>query len=234
MAATTAPPLSNGKRAPAGEQPRPAGGLRSGRHRQVPLVVLGVLLVAGCALAFADASVHLSSGEEVLVVAQPVAAGHVVNPGDLRAVRVSAGGGVASVPAGEEAAVVSRPAAVALAPGALLTRSEIGAGAGLAPGTDVVAVGLKAGFYPPGLAPGDRVEVVAVSSPSAGSTVGGQASGGSGVGPVRATVLAVQAASAVSGSPTVFSLQVRDADAAGVATFGAAGQASLVQVGGGA
>ncbi len=38
-------------------------------------MVVGVLLVLGCALAFADASVHLGSREEVLVVAQPVSAG---------------------------------------------------------------------------------------------------------------------------------------------------------------
>ena len=77
----------------AGIRGRPArrGTRTSGRHRQLPLVVVGVLLVVGCALAFTDASLHLGSREEVLVVAQPLAAGQVLTTGDLRAVRVSTG-----------------------------------------------------------------------------------------------------------------------------------------------
>ena len=55
---------------------------------------MGVLLVVGCALAFTDASLHLGSREEVLVVAQPLGAGQVLTTGDLRAVRVSTGSGL--------------------------------------------------------------------------------------------------------------------------------------------
>ena len=44
----------------------------------MPLVVVGVLLVVGCALGFADASLSLASHEDVLVVAQPLAAGQVL------------------------------------------------------------------------------------------------------------------------------------------------------------
>ena len=48
-----------------------------------------------------------------------------------------------------------------------------------------------------------------------------------------ATVLAVDAASADSDNPTVFSLQVSTSDADEVASLAAAGQASLIEVGAG-
>ena len=138
--------------------PVPAG-LRPGgskRHRQLPLVVIGVLLVIGGALAFADASLHLGSREQVLEITQPLAAGQVVQSSDLRTVRVSTGNGLSVLLASEEPSVLGRPVSVPLVAGALLTPSEIGATAPVASGSDVVAIGLKAGQYPPDLAAGDQ------------------------------------------------------------------------------
>ena len=229
MASTAAPTRTNGQRAPEGARAAGGRGPTARRHRQLPLVVVGVLLVIGFALAFADASLHLGSREQVLVVAQPLAAGQVLTSGDLRAVRVSTGAGLEVVPVAEEPSVVGRHVAVPLVAGALLTSSEVGAAPAVGSGSDVVAVGLKPGGYPPDLAPGDRVQVVPVTS-SSGSGAGSVTSGS----PVSATVLAVDAAPAGSGSPTVFSLQVTRADADEVAALAAAGQASLVEVGSGA
>jgi hypothetical protein len=190
-------------------------------------MVVGVLLVIGGALAFADASLHLGSREEVLVVSEPLAAGQVITSSDLETVRVSTGSGLQVVPAGDEASVVGSSVAVPLVAGALLTRAEVGSTAPVASGSDVVAVGLKAGQYPPDLAPGDRVQVVPVTSPSSSSmTPTGT--------PVSATVLAVDVASVASDSPTVFSLQVSRSDADVVAALAAANEASLIQVGSGA
>jgi hypothetical protein len=190
-------------------------------------MVVGVLLVIGGALAFADASLHLGSREEVLVVAEPLAAGQVITSSDLETVRVSTGSGLQVVPAGDEASVVGSSVAVPLVAGALLTRAEVGSTAPVASGSDVVAVGLKAGQYPPDLAPGDRVQVVPVTSPSSSSlTPTGT--------PVSATVLAVDVASVASDSPTVFSLQVSRSDADEVAALAAANEASLIQVASGA
>jgi hypothetical protein len=191
-------------------------------------VVVGVLLVLGCALAFADASLHLGSREEVLVLAQPVAAGQVLSAGDLRSARVSTGSSLAVVPVAAEQSVVGRRAAVALVAGALLTTSEVGAPPPVAAGFDEVAVGLKPGAYPPDVAPGDRVQVVPVASSSAGSSTAGATSGS----PVAATVLAVDAAPADTSNPTVLSLQVATRDAGEVASLAAAGQASVIEVGG--
>ena len=229
MATTTAPSRSNGQTAPGAARP---GGERTWagrRRRQLPLVVVGMLLVVGCALGFAEGSVRLGGGEEVLVVAQPVAAGQVLTAVDLRAVRISVPGGVASVPAGQEQAVVGHPVAVPLVPGSVLTRAEVGAGAGVG-GSDVVAVALKPGAYPPDLAPGDKVQVVPVASGSGASPATGSA-GSTGQGPLPATVLAVQGPSAASGSPAVVSLGVARSDAAEVASLAAAGEVALVQEG---
>ena len=193
-------------------------------------MVVGVLLVFGFALAFVDASLHLGSREEVLVVAQPVAAGQVLTSSDLRTARMSTGSGLDVVLTGDEATVIGRRVAVPLVAGSVLTEGEVGNAPPVGSGSEVVAVGLKAGAYPPELAPGDRVQVVPVTSSS--SSDGGTASvtGGS---PVAATVLSVATAPADSDTPTVFSLQVSTGDADEVAALAAAGQASLVEVGAG-
>ena len=227
MPSLTAPTRANGSKALSGARPAGARARPAARRRQLPLVVVGVLLVIGGALAFADASLHLGSREEVLVVSEPLAAGQVITSSDLETVRVSTGTGLQVVPAGDEASVVGSPVAVPLVAGALLTRAELGTTAPVASGSDVVAVGLKAGQYPPDLAPGDRVQVVPVTSPSSSSlTPAGS--------PVSATVLAVEVASVESDSPTVFALQVSRRDADEVAALAAANEASLIQVGSGA
>ena len=191
-------------------------------------MIIGVLLVLGCALAFTDASLHLGSREQVLVVAQPISAGQVLTAGDLRGARVSTGSGLNVVLAGDESTVIGRRAAVPLVAGSLLTASDVGNAPPVGSASDVVAVGLKAGSYPPDLAPGDRVKVVPVTSSSGGSSA--TVTSGS---PVGAIVLAVEPASADSDSPTVFSLQVSASDADEVASLAAAGQASLIEVGAG-
>lgn len=222
--ATATATRRNGQRASEGA--RPGRTRTSRRHRQLPLVVVGVLLVVGCALAFTDASLHLGSREEVLVVAQPLDAGQVLTTGDLRAVRVSTGGGLDAVLVGEESSVLGRRVAVPLVAGAVLTTAEVGNAPPVGSGADVVAVGLKAGSYPPDLAPGDRVQVVPVTTSASGST--GTVTSGS---PVGATVLVVDVASADSNNPTVFSLQVSTSDADEVASLAAADQVSLIEVG---
>jgi hypothetical protein len=227
MSSMTAPTWTNGTKALSGARPASTRGRPAARRRQLPLILVGVLLVIGGALAFADTSLHLGSREEVLVVSEPLAAGQVITSSDLETVRVSTGTGLQVVPARAEASVVGSPVAVPLVAGSLLTRAEVGSTAPVASGSDVVAVGLKAGQYPPDLSPGDRVQVVPVTSPSSSSlTPTGS--------PVSATVLAVDVASVESDSPTVFSLQVSRRDADEVAALAAANEASLIQVASGA
>ncbi len=236
--ATTAPSRNSGPAASVAARPAGVRASPGRRRRHLPLAVVGVLVVVGCALAFADVSLRSGHGAEVLVVAQPVPAGQVLTGGDLRAVKLSAPSGLASVPAGEEQAVLGQPAAVPLTPGSVLTRAEVGSGALVGAGSDVVAAALKAGAYPPELAPGDKVQVIPVLTSASGATASGSSSATGSAdptaqGPLPATVLAVQGPSATSGSPAVVSLVVARSDAAEVASLAAAGEVALVEVGGG-
>lgn len=196
------------------------------RRRQTPWIVAGVVLVVGCALAFGLASIRATGDVPVLAVARPVPAGQVLQAADFRVVRVAPSAGVQPVAVGAEAAMVGRPAAVALVPGTLLTPADVGtAPAGMA-GMAVVAMALKAGAYPPSLGAGAQVEVVPVATSASGAAAPwtGQ------LRPVQAVVVDVEAAPAGSSADSVVSLQVDPADAAEAAQLGAAGQAVLVQL----
>ena len=198
------------------------------RHRQLPLVVVGVLLVLGCALAFTDASLHLGSREEVLVVAQPVAAGQVLTAGDLRAARVSTGSGLDVVLADDESTRDRTPRRGASGGRVLVDRHR-----GRERAAGRLGIG-RGGGRPEGwrlpAGPGPR-------GPGAGRPghllLGREQRHGDEREPGRGDVLAVEPASADSDSPTVFSLQVSTSDADEVASLAAAGQASLIEVGAG-
>src|ERR1700756_174333 len=97
---------SHGKSLSGGSTQRSGRTSPVGRRRQMPWIVAGVVLVVGCALAFAVASVRLSKGSEVLAVAQPVPAGQALTAADLRIVRVSSAPGLDPVLAGGEGAVL--------------------------------------------------------------------------------------------------------------------------------
>ena len=215
---------TNGKGALNAHRQKPAVPSVVQRRRQMPWIVAGVLLVVGCALAFGVASVRASHGEQVLAVARAVPAGHVVQPGDLRVVKVTPTAGLDPVPAVSESSTIGRPTAVALVAGTLLTPADLGTPSGGS--GDVVAVALKAGAYPPSLGPGGRVDVVPV--------VGGSSSGSAPVlgqsGSIGAVVLSVDATPAGSSADAVVSLQVNPADADEVAALGAAGQIALVEL----
>lgn len=190
-------------------------------------MVAGVVLVVGFALAFATVSVHLGGSQQMLVTARSVQAGHRLTAADLRSVQLSGPGAAGWLPATAQANVLGRTTAVPLVAGAPLTTAELGSASALSAGTDVVAVALKAGQYPPTLAPGDRVAVVATGPAAEASPTAGAATSGSAP-PVAATVTGVDTATASTGGVTVVSLQVSDADATGLARLGAAGQVALV------
>ena len=224
MPVTTETTSTNGKGALSARRQKVAAPSAVQRRRQVPWIVAGVLLVVGCALAFGVASVRASHGEQVLAVARSVPAGHVVQPGDLRVVKITPTAGLDPVPALSESSTVGRPAAVALVAGTLLTPADLGTPSGGS--GDVVAVALKAGAYPPSLGPGGRVDVVPVvgSSSSGSAPVSGQS------GSIGAVVLSVDATPAGSSADAVVSLQVNPADADEVAALAAAGQIALVEL----
>jgi hypothetical protein len=180
-----------------------------------------------------------------LAVARTVSAGQVIGDGDLKVVDLAGASGLNALPASQRSKIVGRAATVRLQEGSLVPVDVVGIPDGLRPGQALVALGLKAGQYPPGLRDGDRVMVVAtgtaVSAVPAGGSLssgaGGLSSGGdaSGVAVVQdARVIRVSQAGPGSGSDeVVVSVAVDAALAPSVAGATSVGKASVVILGAG-
>jgi hypothetical protein len=129
---------------------------------RVPELALGVLVTVGCAL---GAVVwHLQSVDRVpvLAVAVPIARGETLTNADLRIVYVASDDQIATLGSDRTAEVVGRVASVDLAPGTLLTSGLVEPALAVQPGSGVVGLALDPGQFPArGIAPGDRVDVVA-------------------------------------------------------------------------
>ncbi len=210
--------------------PQPAGqGPRRGRRRSIPLAAGGVVLVVVCALVFAEGWLAAGHRQPVLALAQPVAAGQVITAADLETVRVSAAGPVSLVPASRQAEVVGSTAAASLPAGTLLAGSDIGTPPPLK-GQVRLGLALKPGAYPPDLAAGQDVDVLATPAAAAsGSSSSGAASAALPVG--EAVVLSVSPAAASSGSgDTVVEIQVPADAMPQVAAANAAGQIALATI----
>ena len=202
----------------------PAGVALQARRRSGPLAVAGVLLVAGCALAFALAWLRAGDRAPVLAISRTVAAGQLITADDLTVVRVSAQGQVTLVPASQEAAVAGHTATATLPAGSLLSPADIGAappGAGQA----LVGVAVKAGQFPPDLAAGDTVDVLA--TPAGPAT--GDSAAGSGLPAGRAVVVLVSQQQDTPGTAVV-ELRVPQDALPQVAAAAAAGQIDLATV----
>ena len=154
-------------------RPRPSGQApRRGRRRSVPLAAGGVVLVVVCALVFAEGWLQAGNRQPVLALAQPVAAGQVITAADLETVRVSAAGPVSLVAASRQAEVAGSTAAVSMPAGSLLAGSDIGTPPPVK-GQVRLGVALKPGEYPPDLAAGQDVDVLATpASGTSGSSAG--------------------------------------------------------------
>jgi hypothetical protein len=200
----------------------------SARQRALPLVALGVLCAFAGALVFATAYLRSGHRVAVLAVARAVPAGSVIRDGDLRVANVSSDRSVQPVPAAQRGSVVGKVAAVPLAPGTLLARSQVGSGAAVAPGQAVVGVGVKGGQLPAGLRPGDRVMVV-----DTGARPGGNGADTVGSVLVPAAVVFAVPADTDPTSPTVVSVVVSAPDAPRIAAASAAERVSLVLLGSG-
>lgn len=221
MSALLSPLRRNGDPAAGGRLAAP------GKRRSVPYAVLGVVLVAACALGFLVTSVSLGARSAVLALTSTVRAGQVITAGDLRSVQVAAGAGVAVIPASEQASVLGRTAAVTLTAGSLLTKSELGTSTVPGAGQAMVSVLVKFGAYPADLAPGARVAVATGTTTTSGTS--GSAAGAVPLsGDPQATVLAVTASSTADGSAAV-ELQT-DTTAAGLIAAIPPGQSQLITI----
>ena len=216
-------------RRPAGPQ-SPGQVPRRPRRRSVPLAAGGVVLVVVCALVFAEGWLAAGHRQPVLALAQPVSAGQVITAADLETVRVSAAGPVSMLPASRQAKVAGSTAAVSMPAGSLLAGSDIGTPPPVK-GQVRLGVAVKAGAYPPDLAAGQDVDVLATPASATSGSSSGSGSAGAALPVGEAVVLSVSPASAAGGSgDTVVELQVSRDAMPQVAAANAAGQIALATI----
>jgi len=146
------------------ELPGPAPAVRIaavGRRTNRKMLLLSVLVVLLGGVLALSAGQLLTRHTAVLAVARPVPAGAPITAADLAVASVTTDPHLAPIPAAQQAQVVGMLAQVALSPGSLLTRAEIGTGSGFTPGQVLVALPVKPGQFPArGLRAGERVLVV--------------------------------------------------------------------------
>jgi hypothetical protein len=181
-------------------------------------VAVGVVAFA----VFVALTPRSAKSNEVLVVARPVTAGATVRASDLRVGAVSAPKSVAVVLARDERSVVGKAARTDLAPGTLLTMAGVGPPA---PRGAVVGVELKPGRYPPGLAAGDRVQVLAVAASAESSDTVAEAGPAAGLS-AAATVESTRPTS--TDATVMVGLSVSPSEAVTIAQAGAADRVVLV------
>nr|WP_030501011.1 SAF domain-containing protein [Micromonospora purpureochromogenes] len=184
----------------------------------------GLLLVLATVVTFWQVDLRRHADEQFLAVARDVPAGQVITDADVRVARVANPSGLALVSAQRRAEVVGRTAAVPLAEGSLLVSAQVGPAAWPPAGQAVIAVPVKPGRAPAGLAAGSRV-VVLVAPPA-----GQQASQTQNSGARRAVATVVSVAAGADQVGTQLVTVLLPADAA-EAVASAAGDVSLVQLG---
>lgn len=135
------------------------------RRRRVPYLLVGVLLVVGCTTAGVVVATQLGDRQEVLVLAEPVTVGQRITERDVREVSMALDPSVEVLP---KSALAEDPlAAYSLPAGSVLTEDVLGQPATPPDGQAVMAVPLEPGQFPPGLQPGQTVQVMAASAEDA-------------------------------------------------------------------
>jgi hypothetical protein len=148
----------------AADGKKPASRLRgTKRRRNVPYLLLGVLLVLTCTSTFLLVSLNSGNRRSVLALGRPVAIGQVLTARDLKQVTVAIDDPeVSVVDANQAVSVVGKTLSASLPAGALLTPDAVG-GVGVPPtGQAIAALLLKAGQFPVEVSPGAHVSVVFV------------------------------------------------------------------------
>jgi hypothetical protein len=144
-----------------------AGGIR--RRSRVSEIVVGIVVVATCALGVV--LWHSSSSKTVsaLVLARPVRAGEALAADAVRAEEVHLGPGVGRVAATDVRTLVGKVASADLAAGTLVSSGLFAGRPPIPAGSSVVSAALVPGqFASFGLRPGQVVEAIRTASPSNG------------------------------------------------------------------
>lgn len=143
---------------------RPGGG--TAKHRQLPWVALGVLLVVMSMLGFALWSIQQAARTPVLVAGNAIAAGETIQRADLVVVSVGADSGLQLLRSGQEEVVVGRVARGPIPAGTPLSQALVVSASEAVPvGWAVVGAALEPGEYPTSsIRAGDRVLLVRTTS----------------------------------------------------------------------
>lgn len=171
--------------------PGPPGQLRSmPRRRRPAMVALAIALAGAGVLISAEVYQRTNHQVPVVVITTSVPAFGVISGGDLGIAHVTVPAGVHVIPGSQLNAVSGEIAAVALRPGTLLNPADLASAQPPASGQVLIPVPVKPESLPAsGLAPGDRVLVVATpgdqGQPSSSNTAAALTS------PVPGTVAAV-------------------------------------------
>lgn len=215
---------STTRRPTAAKETAPGRLASPGKRKSLPYAILGVVVIAVCALGFLMTSVNLGSRSAVLMLSSTVRAGQVIEASDLRSVQVSTGPGVSVIPTDESGSVVGKTAAITVDAGSLLTRSELGVSTLPDAGQAVLTVLVHFGSYPVDLAAGAQVAVATGPASGASSIGAAQPLAGD----PQATVISVTPSSTSDGSAAVE--MTTDANSAGQIAAIPAGQALLITV----
>lgn len=198
------------------------------RRGAVAGVLVGALLAGMCMFGFAAVLASTDNRSSVLVAARAVPAGQRFADADLAEVKVGADPRVKSLTAVQRSQVVGKVAAVGVPAGVLLTPGHVSSGPAVEAGTALVGLALRAGQFPPGLRPTDRVRLVSTAGQAQAAGQGQTAPVATLVGEAR-----VFAVGADTGQGIRVTVVVADADAARVTAAAAAGTVGVTLLGGG-
>ena len=168
--------------------------------------------------------------EEVLVVDQPIPAGHPITEDDVRTSRDpllvarSVSGVDGAIPVSEVFEVFGKRTTVALLPGQVLTEDALTSDLLPQDGKRLIAVNLPAGRVPDTLAPGAVVDAIAV--PQEGQSGDPKALDEPPVISAGATVYSTKKS---QDGTVVVTLLISETDAKTVAAYGSVGQLTLLQ-----
>jgi SAF domain len=136
----------------------------------MPEIVLGVLLVAGCALGALLWQRTANETTTVVVARRPIAQGATITADDLRGAQI--GGEIAGLISGDRAhELLGRVALVDIGAGAPLTATMVAENEPLGPDEALTSMALDAGEFPSDLAPHDHVRLVVTSPADASGQV---------------------------------------------------------------
>ena len=139
------------------------------RSVRLPEVVLGVLLVAGCAFGAVAWQQSSNKTMTVVVASRAIARGTVIGIEDLRGAQI--GGETNAMIAGENARdVLGKVAIVDIDPAVPLTATLFTDAVPLGTGEALSSMALEPGEFTPDLAAGDRVRIIVTSTTDASGT----------------------------------------------------------------